>query len=458
MWKKSFTKTLLGSGALLFLAACDMSAVDQVPVSPGAALVAPADPAPVPAAAPPVTQSYDKIETFQSASPGYNSAAGRRNGLTMTSGRSGAAETGAAQAPKNQNRLVADAQRTVSSGGTAQIVVTGNTDAQHQNTDNSVLAKDRAKAAAEKLAKEIGNGAKVVPSTAACGSASVCIVYQANPRANNNANVGRNATAVATFTSPPPVPDTDLCCFPSGGGGGGSGTSDGGTIPGGSITIPGTSGGGSGGGSAGGSEGSLSNAPDFEDFYPGEITPEDAKLRIVVSASPQFRVGGALRPEIVEISSVDVMCGSVVCTSPASPDFKKLTADWSITSSASVYKFCATSRSTSCQFYLTSASVSRFTFPSLQYRMVIGFISPTPGGVVVQPSLTLGSVDVRAKKATWVGGPGCDESLPARSCWTFEEGDVVSLPVTVVSNRGEVFTRSGDTYFMRRNVTGSTGS
>lgn len=461
----SLLRTVAGSAALLLLAACDMGAAEPVPTSPEAAATTPS-PQQVAVSSPPITQSYDKIETFQSASPGYNSAAGRVNGLTMSSGNPNAAETGAAQAPKNQNRLVNDTRNVVASGGSATITVTGNTDAQHQNTNNSVLAKDRAKAAAEKLAKEIGGDAKVAPSASACGGAAVCIVYKANPLATNNAAVGRNATATATFVSPPVqkieiIPPTmgsrsigrinevESSFSPPGG------------DPSPVFSSPSSS---SGAPSTESSAPAPSSAPspagpDFEDFYPGELYPENVSLRIRVEASPQFRVGGSMRPEYVYVSSVDVMCGSSVCSSPAAPDLERVLGSWTVSSSASVYKRCSSSRSTGCQFYVTSASSEGFSFPSIaRQSLVLGFVSPTPSAVFVQPGMTLSEATVRPKFAEWVGGSGCSATTPARSCWEFTEADEVTVPVSVVSSRGELFTRSGDSFVLRRVVTGSVGS
>lgn len=470
MKASSFLRTVAGSAALLFLAACDMGVAEPVPTSPEAAAVSPS-PQPVASSSPPITQSYDKIETFQSASPGYNSPAGRVNGLTMSSGNPNAAETGAAQAPKNQDRLVNDTRNVVASGGTATITVTGNTDAQHQNTNNSVLAKDRAKAAAEKLAKEIGGDAKVAPSAAACGGAAVCIVYKANPLATNNAAVGRNATATATFVSPPVqrstftpppaevdrnigrIPEVDSSFSPPSGA-----SSPVFSSPGGSSGAPSTGSSAPASASAPASI-SVSTGPDFENFYPGELYPENVSLRIRVEASPQFRVGGSLRPEYVYVSSVDVMCGSSVCSSPAAPGLERVAGSWTVSASATVYKRCSSSRSTGCQFYVTSASSEGFSFPSIARQpLVLGFVSPTPSAVFAQPGMTLSEATVRPKFAEWVGGSGCSAAMPARSCWEFTEGDEVSVPVSVVSSRGEPFTRSGDSFVLRRVVTGSVGS
>ena len=377
--------------------------------------------APAPAAPPVVTTevktNYGIIETYMSAAPGYdNSAQGKINGLTPTSGNPGAVEKGAADAPKKQNKLVKDTKSVIASGGTAVIVVKGNTDPEMQNTTNSKLSLDRAKKAAQELARELNlkPSAVVKPVGADCSDIPVCIQYKAG--AVNNIFAGRNAVAVATFTSTdgagcltPPcptnttIPDTTTTI---------PGTNT--TIPTTRTTIPGTdttipdtdndggNNGGNAGGNAGGSTGdsnggSDSDDPYSDDPYSGEFTPDNTSLRITVSAPDPFRVGGTLREQTVKVTSAVLLCDDQPCSGAAEPTLNRFVGELSITSSSTRYAKCAYSTSSNCAFYIakTSTPEVRASGSNLIGGIVrAGFVSPTPSGVYARPTLKVDEVKV----------------------------------------------------------------
>ena len=441
----------------VLLSACEQTPLD--PFTPPSDLASLTAPAPATSTSPVVTtENYGRIETFKSASPGYSTPAGKINGLTMTSGKANAAETGAAQAPGNKNELVSDTRSVVGSGGTAVITVTGHTDSLHSNTNNALLSLDRAKVAAQELKKDLGLDAKVVGNASLCGAAKVCIVYRADPRASSNANVGRAASATATFTS-------------SGGGGSGGG---GGSSGGGGGGSSGGSGGGSGDGDlTGGSEPIsevvpvLPGSPAYFDYYPGADVPtEDIALRVKVAIDDVFRTGGTLVPETVRVVAVDVTCRGVPCSFGAAPRVQEFAADWKITVRQSgtttddKYPLCASSTSRSCAFFVLPSSVKNIDFPgnAPANALVLGFISPTPTEGFVRPTIDVTAAKVALRLPTWVGGAGCDAATPPERCWTFSDSRILDVPVSVVTTGGEAFARSGDVHYLDRRVVGSIGS
>lgn len=435
---------LLSLAVVVILTGCDMAADSSAMPSPAAVESAPA---PVPAVAPavsaPVTERYGIIETFQSASPGYNSAQGKINGLTKTSGKKGAVERAADTAPKAQNRLVADTRAAVASGGSATIKVTGNTDPQKQNTDNRVLAEDRARLAARDLARELGYNTKdvVVPAGESCRPGTpVCIQYTGNSSIAAGKHSGRNTTAAATFAPPPSSASKPL--QPSGSDDPNPFVPGPGSIGGDPVTDPATNpetNPGAGPESPSGVEtGSPESGAATDEPGESAFNPDNTSLRVTVSAPDPFVVGGKLREQLVKVVSVELFCDGRACAGADEPTLDRFVATLTLVPTSAKYVKCAYSTSTNCAFYITTSSSPevRASGDDLFGGILrAGFFSPTATGTYVRPTLRVDDVAVRF--------PG----VPAAA----------EVAVSVVWTTGEKAS-GGQEFSVNRRVIGSIGS
>jgi outer membrane protein OmpA-like peptidoglycan-associated protein len=465
-------KSVALCAVVLSASACEGAFSESAMPSSAQTSPAPAPAAPTAAVSAPTTANYGVIETFRSADPGYdNSAQGRINGLTPTSGNPNAQENGAMRAPVNNSRLVTDTQSTLASGGSVSITVTGNTDSRSRNTTNTVLGRDRAEVAARELARDMGlNPATTVLPVGAPCSGSVCIYYQGNPGLANGSFNGRNATATATFTQPA------LPLTPSGSARGGS------TVP--SSGGPGS---GSSGSSGSGSSGSGGSAPapswnfelpsvnvtpnpgatpppatpDFYDFYSG-VDVDGITLNVVASVPDPFIVGGLFRIQDVKVTSVSLSCSGASCSGPESPRLHEVSGTWTLPSQTSYTACSALYRTGSgCRFLITAASPLKVPSSSGGFTggtLSAVFYSATPAGVTVKPELRITTATVRLYEPVWVGGTGCDSAKPAKTCWNFVAGSLVDVPVRVTSTTGESFAKGSQGYYVPRRVVGSVGS
>lgn len=422
----------------------------------------------------------------------------------------------------SRDRLVADTVRNVRNGGTSVISVTGSVDNQQKRItapDSRQLAANRARDTAQTVANEIradlkeANVSNVVVKPVAAGSAAskacgtgglVCVLYQAHPQviaeckspANGGCqlDLGRLARATAVHSSGARTP------FGGGGGNDSSGTSvevDGvagaaGTsspsgvsiIPGGanpgagvfgsfppggsSAGAGGTSGGSSsttGPGADAGTGGSSGTVDDpYFGFYPEDrFDLDEVSVRIVLDVPRTFRVGGTLTERRISVKEVVVYCGASPCTSSGAPTVTSLSGTLSVASSDAGYRLCASERSLNCAYYLGAGSVPSVGISGSSLsggRVDVGFRSPTASGVRVYPTLAVEEVSLRVYDPSWIGGGGCDASVPPKSCWewvgAFDRD--VTASVTVVSTAGEILAKGPAGYRLAREVYGTVGS
>jgi hypothetical protein len=204
--------------------------------------------------------------------------------------------------------------------------------------------------------------------------------------------------------------------------------------------------------------------------YPADcpdVTDEELSVRITVASPTVFRVGGRLREQNVTVESVVLYCGSSPCPRDGSLRIGDFRGTLSLPASSSSYRLCATTRSTNCAYYLSSASTPTVsaTGSSVDGGLLrAGFITPTPSNpgpaVKVRPTLEVSVLEIREYVPVWVGGTGCDAVTPARNCWEWDSIDDIDMrnSVSVRTSDGASFVRSGAKHSIERIVVGTVGS
>jgi len=205
-----------------------------------------------------------------------------------------------------------------------------------------------------------------------------------------------------------------------------------------------------------------------------EIYPEDClslreildtvTVRIELSAPNPFVVGGTLREHDVRVASLAVYCGNAPCSATAGVSLNTFEGRLDLVSSSTAkYTRCATPSSRNCAYYLSGDSSLQVVYNGRGLTgnlLRAGFVSATPSGVTVRPTLVVEEVTVTMLEYEWVGGEGCNVDRPARSCWEEYLGDAIDMTgrtnVVVIGSGSTI--RSGDSFYVNRRVVGTIGS